>query len=114
MQVHWPVETLLYASELFPLTQQKSPVCCVIIPIVNAWTSQCATWSLSAPELRLPVYIPDLYAVFLQPLLSLKYLELNSCQCNRFRFINILDVSVAAVDYFHVGLGKDHSVYFNN
>lgn len=34
VQAHWPAETLLYGPELFPLTQQKNSVCCVIILIV--------------------------------------------------------------------------------
>lgn len=50
------------------------------------------------------LYIPDLYAVSLHPSLSLIYLELNPCQENCFRFMNILDVSIAAVDYFQFTL----------
>lgn len=109
-QVHWPAETLLYASELFPLTQWKNPVCRVLLlslplhGLPNVWP---------APSLLLRyacLGIPDLYAVSLHPWLSLKYLELNPCQQTRFRFINILYVSIATVDCFHIGLRKEHSI----
>lgn len=61
-----------------------------------------------APSLLLSytcLYIPDLFAVSLHPLLSLirAYIIM-------FRFIIILDIT--AVDYFHIGLEKEYSLYF--
>lgn len=55
-QVQWPGETPLYAPEPFPLTRWKNPPVASIIAIVNAWPPQCATCSLSAPEVLLPVH----------------------------------------------------------
>lgn len=85
-------------------------VLCVatIIAILNAWPPWCAMSSFFAGYVCF--CIPGLCAVALHPWLSLKYCKLNTCQQNRFWFLNIEDIPIVTAYYFHSGRRKEHPV----
>lgn len=110
-------ESVQYASKLFPLTHQKKILVTAFAAITEKCTaahifSKCVTFSVSAVQVR-PDCSRQIYNIFMRQWLRLKYLKWSLCQHNCFRFINILDCSIVAVDNFYAGERKNTQFIFN-